>query len=99
MTLSASEAKTHFGRLLDNAQREPVTIEKNGRPFAVMLSKHDYDELQAELQNLRSEAETAFLMRGKNGARLMDAVASLERGEPGIVRSMDELEAMARDAD
>ncbi|WP_424522213.1 type II toxin-antitoxin system Phd/YefM family antitoxin, partial [Rubrivirga sp.] len=36
--LAATEAKNHFGRLLDRAQREPVTIEKQGRPVAVMLS-------------------------------------------------------------
>ena len=36
--LSASEAKLHFGALIDRAQREPVTIEKQGRPVAVVVS-------------------------------------------------------------
>ncbi len=98
MTFTASEAKTRFGRLLDTAQREPVMIEKNGRPFAVMLSRHDYDHLQRELAELRSQAETDFLMRGKNGERLTRAVEAHKRGERGIVKTIEEVEAMADDA-
>ena len=40
-TISASEAKTHFGALITKAQKEPVTIEKQGRPVAVVLSFED----------------------------------------------------------
>jgi prevent-host-death family protein len=36
--VSASKAKTHFGALIDQAQRGPVTIEKQGRPVAVIVS-------------------------------------------------------------
>jgi len=43
-TISASEAKTHFGALMDKAQKEPVTIEKQGRPVAVVLSYEEYQE-------------------------------------------------------
>lgn len=43
-TISASEAKTHFGALMDKAQKEPVTIEKQGRPVAVVISFEDYQE-------------------------------------------------------
>ncbi|MDP4626402.1 MAG: type II toxin-antitoxin system Phd/YefM family antitoxin [Akkermansiaceae bacterium] len=44
--ISASDAKTRFGALLDQAQLEPVTIEKQGRPVAVMLSFQAYSEQQ-----------------------------------------------------
>lgn len=44
--VSASEAKTHFGALLDQAQQEPVTIEKQGRPVAVVMSFRAYSEQQ-----------------------------------------------------
>jgi len=44
--IPASEAKTHFGELLDTAQREPVTVSKQGRPVAVMMSIHDYEEMK-----------------------------------------------------
>jgi prevent-host-death family protein len=40
--VAAREAKNEFGRLLDNAQREPITIEKKGRPVAVVLSIPEY---------------------------------------------------------
>ncbi|MBT7863648.1 MAG: type II toxin-antitoxin system Phd/YefM family antitoxin, partial [Gemmatimonadetes bacterium] len=37
-TISAHEAKARFGQLLDAARVEPVTIEKHGRPVAVLVS-------------------------------------------------------------
>ena len=46
-TFAAKEAKNGFGRLLDTAQREPVTIEKKGRPVAVVLSLEEYQRLEA----------------------------------------------------
>ena len=46
-TFAASEAKNEFGRLLDTARREPVTIEKKGRPVAVVLSIEEYEHLEA----------------------------------------------------
>jgi antitoxin Phd len=42
-TVAAAEAKQSFGRLLDDAQREPVVIERNGRPVAVVLSMAEYE--------------------------------------------------------
>lgn len=51
--IAAKEAKTHFGALLDNAQREPITIEKHGRAVAVVLSTQEYNDLK--LGQLRAE--------------------------------------------
>ncbi len=42
--VAASEAKVHFGALLDRSQREPVVIEKQGRPVAVVISYSRYLE-------------------------------------------------------
>ena len=42
---TAKEAKNRFGVLLDSAQREPVTIQKNGRAVAVVLSVEEYRRL------------------------------------------------------
>lgn len=54
--LSANAAKARFGELLDKARREPVTIEKHGRPVAVVLSTEEYEELEAlKLSQLRAE--------------------------------------------
>jgi antitoxin Phd len=46
-TIAAREAKANFARLLDDAQREPVTIAKKGRAVAVVLSITDYERLEA----------------------------------------------------
>lgn len=46
-SMPAKEAKQGFGALLDRAQREPVTITKNGREVAVLLSKEDFERLEA----------------------------------------------------
>ena len=45
--IAAKDAKNEFGRLLDTAQREPVTIERHGRPVAVVLSLEEYRRLEA----------------------------------------------------
>lgn len=53
--MAAATAKNHFGELLDMAQRAPVTIEKHGRPVAVMLSIQDFEKLESlKLQNIMS---------------------------------------------
>ena len=46
-TMSATEAKQHLGALLDNAQIEPVTIRRQNRDIAVVLSIREYDRLRA----------------------------------------------------
>jgi len=45
-TFTAKEAKNNFGRLLDEARQYPVTIKKNGRKVAVMLSLEEYNFLE-----------------------------------------------------
>lgn len=42
---AATKAKNHFGQILDTAMTEPVTIEKKGRPVAVLLSFAEYQRL------------------------------------------------------
>jgi prevent-host-death family protein len=55
-TIAAADAKTNFGALLDNAQREPVTISKNGRAVAVVMSAAAFEEQQQlKLRLLREE--------------------------------------------
>lgn len=44
-TVSATEARVHFGEILRQAQIAPVVIERGGKPLAVILSKEEYDRL------------------------------------------------------
>ncbi len=43
----STDIKNRFGQYLDTSMVEPVLIEKNGRPVAVMLSIADYERLTA----------------------------------------------------
>lgn len=55
---SAADAKNHFGEMLDAAQREPVVIEKHGRPVGVVVSHEDFEDFQAaKLELLKIEIE------------------------------------------
>ena len=46
-TLSAKDAKYGFGRLIDLARAEPVTVAKHGRPVVVVLSVEEYERLKS----------------------------------------------------
>ena len=81
-TFAAREAKNAFGRLLDTAQREPVTIEKKGRPVVVVISKHAYDAMQQQLRELRSLKETEHLLSTEaNRERLMQSLKKARQGD------------------
>lgn len=54
--IPAADAKTNFGALLDKAQQRPVTISRNGRPVAVVISASAYaEQQQLKLEFLRRE--------------------------------------------
>ncbi len=46
-TLSARDAKYNFGRLIDMARAEPVTVKKHGRAVVVVLAVEEYVRLKA----------------------------------------------------
>ena len=48
---SATDAKQHFGQLLDDAIKDPVAIEKQGREVAVLISQEEYNRLE-QLEDL-----------------------------------------------
>ena len=58
--LTANKAKTHFGEMLMKVQREPVQIDKNGKPTAVVVSIEDYEGSEkAKLEMLKSRMKIA----------------------------------------
>jgi prevent-host-death family protein len=72
---SAHDAKARFGVLLDTARREPVAIEKHGRAVAVVISKEEFDDIEAmRLERLRSEVQ-----RGIDSSAVGDVVDVDER--------------------
>ena len=46
LTMTANEAKTHFGQLLDKAQRQPVQVTRHDRVVGVMVSADDYEAMR-----------------------------------------------------
>ncbi len=71
--VAAKEAKNHFGELLDTAQREPVTIEKHGRPVAVLMSSHEYEELKlARLRAKLKEGEESGITENYSIERIIN---------------------------
>ena len=59
-TLSANEAKTHFGNMLLKAQRAPIQINKNGKAVAVVISTEEYANIEAlKLRLLQARAAQA----------------------------------------
>jgi prevent-host-death family protein len=66
--MTSHDAKARFGQLLDAARTAPVTINKHGRPVAVVMSKEEFDALEAiKLEQLRAEVQKG--------------IAAIERGE------------------
>ncbi len=58
--LTANQAKTHFGQLLMKAQSEPVQIDKNGKPVAVVISMESFEASeQVKLEMLKTRMKIA----------------------------------------
>jgi prevent-host-death family protein len=49
-TISATEARIRFGELIQEAQKGPVTVEREGKPVVIVISKHHYDQLVDKTQ-------------------------------------------------
>ncbi|WP_027188285.1 type II toxin-antitoxin system Phd/YefM family antitoxin [Desulfovibrio cuneatus] len=45
-TVNATYAKQNFGACVADASKEPVVIEKSGRPTVVMISYEEFQRLQ-----------------------------------------------------
>ena len=71
--IAAREAKNRFGSLMDAARREPVTIEKHGRPVAVLMSVEEYRALKSD--RLRSEVRAGLDQLDQGQATELDRAA------------------------
>jgi len=87
MSISASEARQRLFPLLEqvNTDHQPVRITSKAGD-AVLMSADDYDSWQ----------ETVYLLRSpENARRLVEAVSRDKAGQPGLMKSVDELREMA----
>jgi prevent-host-death family protein len=68
LTVSANEAKTRFGELLDRIQRGPVQVTRHGRRVGVIVPPQDYAAMRAFYVNrLNGTLEKTALVAEKAG--------------------------------
>jgi len=64
-TVSATDAKSRFGSLLDwtGETGDPVIVERRGRPVGVILSYKAFEELKEQQERLRRQEAMETLRR------------------------------------
>ena len=88
-SMTANDAKKHFGELLDTARREPVSIHKHGRPVTVMMSVEDFNDYQqAQRNRLKDELQIGLAQLDREEGAVVDAT--------GLDDMMDTLKAEGR---
>jgi len=83
-TVSATEIKNRLGQYLARVAVEPVAIEKNGRPVAVLLSFEEYELLQRSDdffwgQAARAAEAEGFLSAGESLKYLQHGASAEDR--------------------
>ncbi|MCF6293255.1 MAG: type II toxin-antitoxin system prevent-host-death family antitoxin [Robiginitomaculum sp.] len=75
-TYSSTDAKREFGDILLRSQRAPISVTRNGKPVAVIVSETEFQEMK--LQALR-----AALIEGEQSgdAGVLDMVALRARAK------------------
>jgi prevent-host-death family protein len=78
-TVPATEAKNRLGAILDDAQREPIVIRRQGRDIAVVLSMADYERLRSgniqAFLDLRDQVAAEAAANGLTEERLNELLA------------------------
>ncbi|MGH9202297.1 MAG: type II toxin-antitoxin system Phd/YefM family antitoxin [Vicinamibacterales bacterium] len=78
-TVPATEAKNRLGAILDEAQREPIVIRRQGRDIAVVLSMADYERLRAgniqAFLDLRNQVAAEAAANGLTEDRLNEVLS------------------------
>jgi len=80
-TYSSTDAQRVFGEVLMKSQKHPVSVTRNGKPVAVIVSETEYQQLK--LQALRA-AIIAGENSGDAGLLDMDAVKKKAKQQAGL---------------
>jgi len=75
-TFTATDAKNRFGELLEAVHREPIEIDKKGRPVAVMLSYETYQEMKEALGEAKKPTDLSWLSQWRETATLAPAAGA-----------------------
>jgi len=89
-TMTARDAKNHFGEFLDTARREPVIVTKNDRPVGIMISIEDAADTLIPEMFMEKEAGYDEWVSSKVGATL----ARVEAGTTSILPHADAMASL-----
>jgi prevent-host-death family protein len=84
-TISATEARVHFGEIMQDALRsqQPIVVEKAGKPQVVILAFERYQQLvsneQEDWQTMLANVH-AMIKADLQGGKLSSAVEMVEAG-------------------
>ena len=83
-TISATNARIHFGDVMKQAKIAPVIVERDGKAEVVVLSKRAYDQLvaakpQKDWRKLLEEAHDS-IREALNGQELPDPAEMIRQG-------------------
>lgn len=86
-TLSSTELRKNLSKAMDqvNNDHEPIIITRSRGKPAVLLSLEDYDAMD----------ETAYLLASPENARRLRQAITEDKSGKSVVKTLDELEAMA----
>jgi prevent-host-death family protein len=95
-TMTARDAKNHFGEFLDAARREPVIVTKNDRPVGIMISIEDAaDTLIPEMFMEKEPGYDEWLATkvGATAARVESGAATLRPHTEALLSLKSRVEA------
>jgi len=75
--VAATEAKNRLGAILDDAQREPIIIQRQERDIAVVLSMTEFERMRAGNVKAFLEARNALAEEAKANGLTEEKLASL----------------------
>jgi prevent-host-death family protein len=75
--VAATEAKNRLGAILDDAQREPVIIQRQDRDVAVVLSMTEFERMRSGNVAAFLEASKALAAEAKANGLTAKKLASL----------------------
>jgi len=72
--VSSTEAQNQFGKLIEDAKKEPVMVQKNGRDQVVIISAEDYEALSKKT-NVNPQVKKSLERSLKRWDKLYEALA------------------------
>ncbi|MEV2277491.1 prevent-host-death family protein [Nocardiopsis sp. CNR-923] len=80
MTLPLAEARNNLSKIIDDIERthDSVTITRNGKPSAVVISVDDYESMRETFALLEDDEDRARLARAKEEYATGDVVTGDE---------------------